>query len=70
MAWLKKILGTSPKTSAVGWIAGLGLLCEQLGHFLQGQPVDTAIIVAAISAILAGIMARDNSVDSESAGAK
>ena len=64
------------KTTATGiggLLVGLGMFGKVLNDFLLGETVQMeqlAIALAAISAGLSGIFARDNDVTSEEAGAK
>ena len=60
------------KTTLAGLVAMLAIIFPQLGFMFDGDP-ETAInwntIVAAISVFVTGLMARDNDVTSEQAGA-
>lgn len=67
-----KIL-TSWRTSLAGIVPGLSILFLQASHLLDNDPktvFDISVVLGAISAIMIGLVARDNVVTSKQAGAK
>lgn len=61
------------KTTIGGIITALALAWGQIEFIFDGDPLtnpDYNIIVAAIAALITGLSARDNDVNSEKAGAE
>lgn len=58
------------KTTVAGIIAIIVAVCGIASGIIQGTPIDWTVSIAAISAGLGLMKARDNDVTSEKAGAK
>lgn len=64
---------TSWRTSLAGGIPGIAILLIQVAYLIDGNPTtvfDLSIVIAAVSQIITGLVARDNAVSSETAGIK
>ena len=64
---------SSPKTTTLGILAIVGALCSAISALIDGNPAtvpDWGAVASAVTAGIGLIVARDNNVSSEKAGAK